>query len=145
MGQELVQRAIDIIQTYSAAGAKPGEEAGVVLALIDAEGYPTASTLSVAKADGIRELWFGTGLGSNKAKRIEKCNRASVCFSTLEYNITLVGDIEIRTDPETRKASWYEGMSNHFSGPDDPNYCVLVFTTRRYNLFVDWKEEAGRL
>ena len=40
---------------------------------------------------------------------------------------------------------WYEGLKNHFSGPDDPNYCVLRFKTERYNLMIDWKEVKGSL
>lgn len=43
------------------------------------------------------------------------------------------------------KTMWYEGLKNHFSGPDDPNYCVLRFHTERYNLLVDWKEAQGEL
>ena len=113
-----------------------------VLALIDVDGYPTASTITVSKCDGIKWLTFCTGLGADrpnsKAKRIAKCNRASVCFFSLSplYNITLVGTIEVITDPDIKKEMWYEGLENHFKGPEDPNYCVLKFTTERHNLVI---------
>ena len=40
---------------------------------------------------------------------------------------------------------WYKGLEENFDGPEDPNYCVLLFKTERYNLFVDWKEAKGKV
>lgn len=141
MTNDLIARAGEII------AQKAAEHSGLrcVLALIDKNGYPTASTITVSKADSIRCLTFCTGLGSDKTERIKQCNRAGVCFSTDDYNITLVGTIEIVTDQQIKKDMWYDGLNNHFTGPDDPGYCVLRFTTERYNLLVDWKEAAGTL
>jgi general stress protein 26 len=116
-----------------------------VLALIDADGYPTAATISPSRIDGIRRVTFCTGTGSNWTKRIEKCSRACVCFNSgaEQYNITLVGDIEMLTDTAAKKEMWYEGMGNYFSGPEDPNYCVLQFTTRRYSLMLNEQDANG--
>ena len=133
---EIIKQAAEIISS----GMK-----SCVLALIDAEGYPTASTITVAKSEGISWITFVGGTRSNKAQRIAKCDRASVCFFSEEplYNITLVGIIEVLTDPEIKKETWYEGCEYHFSGFDDPNYCVLKFTTQRYNIFIGEDEEEG--
>lgn len=115
------------------------------MALIDANGYPTASTITASKADGINWITFCTGLGNNKTKRISSCSRASVCFNKSAYNITLVGTIEIVTDATVKREMWYEGLKHHFKSADDENYCVLRFQTQRYNLFIDWMEEEGIL
>ncbi len=139
MNDEIICRADEII------AQNIGEKTYCSLSLIDLEGYPTVSTITASKADGIRWLAFCTGLGSDRIKRIAQCNKASVCFNSDEYNITLVGVIEVITDPEVKKEMWYNGLANHFSGPQDPNYCVLYFRTERYNLLVDWKEAKGRL
>ena len=139
MEKEIIARAGEIVAQNT------GEAGYCVLALIDLDSYPTASTISAAKADGINWLTFCTGLNSPKVDRIKKCNRASVCFNSSEYNITLVGTIEISTEPDVKKEMWYGGLAQHFSGPDDPNYCVLRFKTNRYNLLVDWKEARGIL
>ena len=139
MNQEIIIRAGEVV------AQNLGEVGYCALALIDIDGYPTASTISAAKADGIKWLTFCTGLSSPKADRIKKCNRASVCFNSPEYNITLVGTIEILTDPDVKKEMWYGGLTQQFSGPEDPNYCVLKFKTERYNLLVDWKEARGTL
>lgn len=139
MNEEIILRAGEIVAQNT------GEGTYCVLALIDSEDYPTVSTITASKADGINWLTFCTGLGSDKSNRIKKCNRASVCFNSGEYNITLVGTIEIITDQDVKKEMWYGGLANHFSGPQDPNYCVLRFKTERYSLLVDWKEAQGKL
>ena len=88
MSKEVIARAAEIIngKTGYIGG---GMEGYAALALIDENGYPTASTLTITKADGIKWLTFCTSLDDNKVKRIRKCNRASVCINTSEYNITL--------------------------------------------------------
>lgn len=115
------------------------------LALIEPDGYPAASIITAAQHDGLRWVTFCTGLSSRRVARIRHCGRASACFSDGKNNVTLTGDIEVLTDPETKKANWYSGLENHFSGPDDPGYCVFKLTTRRVSLFVDWEEEYGEL
>ena len=139
MNQDIIKRAGEIIEKNTGAGTY------CVLAQIDMDDYPTVSTITASKADGINWITFCTGLGGTKTNRINKCNRASVCFNADDYNITLVGEMEVITDPEIKREMWYDGLSNHFSGPDDPCYSVLYFRTKRYNLLVDWKEARGEL
>ena len=73
MHKDIFEKATEII-------AEKGFEC--VLALIDLDGYPTASTYSVSKSDGIKWVTFCTGLSGNAPKRIEKCNRASICINS---------------------------------------------------------------
>lgn len=141
MNNDIIAKAAEIIANKTGGG----NEGYCVLALMDIDGYPTASTISVSKAGGLKWITFCTGLGGTKTNRIEKCNRASVCFDAIDHNITLVGTIEVLTEPAIKKEMWYKGLEGLFSGPDDPNYCVLRFTTERYNLLVDWKEAMGNL
>jgi len=146
MSKKAIARAEEIIKSKTAA---VNMGAGVTLSLLDHEGYPTTSTLSISKADGIRQITFAGSLDSNKVKRAKENSRASVCIFDDDYeggayyNITLVGDIEVVTDIEVKKKTWYQGLEEHFpnGGLDDPNYCVLKFTTKRYNLWVDVEEE----
>jgi len=137
MSKEIIAKASEIIKSKSTEGKNIG--AGTALTLIDSDGYPTAATISPCMIDGIRSVTFCTGMGSNWVKRIEKCDRASVCFNSEEkqYNITLVGTIEIVTDIEIKKEAWFDGMGYYFKGPDDPGFCVLRFTTKRYSLMLN--------
>ena len=139
MHEEIIKRAGEIVAKNT------GGDTYCTMALMDLDGFITASTITASKADGIRWITFCTGLGGDRSKRIEKCNKASICFNAPDYNITLVGTMEVVTDPQVKKEMWYGGLSNHFSGPEDPSYCVLRFTTKRYNLLVDWKEAKGTL
>jgi len=142
MNQDGISRAEQIImsKTDYIGG---GMEGYCALALIDENGYPSASTLSISKADGIKWLTFLSGLESNKAKRISKCNRGSVCINSSKYNITLVGTLEILTDPDIKREMWQEPLSSIYSGPDDPKYCVIRFNTERYSIFFDNGESAA--
>jgi len=147
MSEKAIKKAEEIVKSKT---AEANMGAGVTLSLLDHEGYPTTSTLSISKADGIRQITFGGMLDSNKAKRAQSNSRASVCIFDDDYeggayyNITLVGDIEVVTDMEIKKETWYPALEEHFpnGGVNDPNYCVLKFTTKRYNLWVDIAEEA---
>ena len=141
MNEEIITRAEKIL-----ANRTIKEHGCCVLALIDIDGYPTAATISPSRIDGIKRITFCTGTGSNWAKRIEKCNRASVCFNseTEQYNITLVGTIEVLTDLATKKEMWYDGMGYYFKGPEDPNFCVLRFKTQRYSLMLNEHDANGQ-
>ena len=147
MNQEIIKKAEEIIHSKTAA---VNMGAGVTLSLLDHEGYPTTSCLSISKAEGISEILFGTELSSNKAKRALECSRASICIydddyeNNAYYNITLVGDVDVVTDLAIKKEAWYEGMEEHFpNGLEDPNYCVLRFTTKRYNSWIDFENVTG--
>ncbi|MCL2521873.1 MAG: pyridoxamine 5'-phosphate oxidase family protein [Erysipelotrichales bacterium] len=146
MSKEIIQKAADIInsKTNYIGG---GMEGYAALSLIDENGYPTTSTLTIARADGINWLTFCTSVSRDSVKRINKCNRASICLNSSEYNITLVGTIEVLTDIKTKKENWMPIMDNgdHWTGPEDPEFCVLRFTTERYNLFVGYEEVKGFL
>jgi general stress protein 26 len=146
MTKEIIAKASEIISAKTGY-IGGGMEGYATLALIDENGYPTASTLTIAKADGIKWITFCTSPDANKVKRIEKCNRASVCINSNEYNITLVGTIEVLTDEETRKDNWLPAMEGlgQWSGYDDPAFCVLRFTTERYSLFIGYQEAVGTL
>ena len=140
VNEEIIKRAEEILANRAL------KEAGYcVLALIDTDGYPTAATISPSKIDGIRRITFCTGIGSNWVKRIEKCNRASVCFNSgsEQYNITLVGHIEVLMDLVAKKEMWYEGMGYYFKGPEDPDFCVLRFDTERYSLMLNEHDANG--
>ena len=141
MNEEIIKRAEEIL-----ANRAKKEQGCCVLALIDTDGYPTAATISPSKIDGISRITFCTGTGSNWVKRIKKCNRASVCFNseTEQYNITLVGTIEVLTDLPTKKEMWYDGMGYYFKGPEDPGFCVLQFITQRYSLMLNEQDANGQ-
>ncbi|WP_312701747.1 pyridoxamine 5'-phosphate oxidase family protein [Sedimentibacter sp.] len=112
------------------------------IAKIDDRGYPRASTISSIKTDGIKTVWFSTGLASGKVKFFKLNNKASVCYCDGENNITLTGTVEILSDPGLKKQLWEDWFINHFpGGVTDPNYCILKFTTDSAFLWIDGQYE----
>ena len=140
MSQEIINRAAEIIN--SKAEYKTGDmENYAALSLIDDNGYPSATTFCITKADGINWLTFNTAVeGRPYAKRISKNNKACVCINSAAYTINLVGTVEALTDIESKKENWlpiFDTMP-HWSGPDDPDLLVIKFTTERYTIqFTD--------
>ena len=144
MDHEVIAKASEIIASNSVMG---GGYTGQIctLALIDEDGFPSASVLTPSRSSGIEWLTLCTLLDENRAKRAASCNRASVCFGTDEYCVNLVGEIEVITSPQVKHEMWYDGLSQHCTGSDDPNYCVLKFTTKRYKIFISGEEVEGLL
>lgn len=112
---------------------------------IDPDGSPVPTTISPSRSEGIRWITFCTGLGAPSPVRLGQNKKAAVCLNSPTYHISLTGTAEVCTDPEICREMWYDGLANHFSGPDDPDFCVIRFTTRRYSLFIDWEVLKGEL
>ena len=108
--------------------------------VIDENGFPSVSTVTPVNPIYILEICFSTNIGGNKANRIAKDSRASVCFHSENNNITLVGDAEILTDQETKSRYWKDSFINHYHGGEtDPNYCIVRFTAKRVSLWVNYE------
>ena len=136
MKNELVLKAEAIMRNADVA----------YIAKIDDKGYPRVSTISSIKTDGIRKVWFSTGLNSGKVRFFKQNNRASVCYHEGGNNITLIGDIEILTTPELKEQLWKDWFIKYFPGGiTDPNYCILEFTAKEAVFWIDNQYEEVKL
>jgi general stress protein 26 len=141
--ENAMKKAIEITRGRTFSGTDSRQYC--VLAQEDLDGRITAAVITAAKADGIKHIYLCSGINSNWAQRAKRDNRAALCFESDEYCITLRGSLEILTDEKSKQENWYDGLENHFSGADDPNYCVMRFTAEVYKLFIDWEETEGSL
>lgn len=116
-----------------------------VMSLIDEEGYPAASMITAAKADGFKWIAFCTGVGWNKPNRAKKDPRACVYLFDKESfsGISLVGKIEVITDYDLNKQLWYDALGDFFKDPADERLCVLMFKPERYNIFIEGRTIYG--
>ena len=106
--------------------------------VIDEDGFPSVSTVSPVNPENILEVFFTTNTDGNKAKRLRKSDKASICFHAGGANITLVGTAEIRTDQETKSRCWQDWFIGQYPGGEtDPDYIVVKVTTKRVSLWVD--------
>lgn len=132
MSSPLMEKAAEIMKNASLA----------TIAAVDGEGYPRASTISNIKTEGVKTAWFSSGLRSGKAKCFTQNNKASVCYCDGTNNITLIGTVEILTDPEIKKQLWLDWFIDHFpEGTTDPNYCIFKFTARQAMFWIDRQYE----
>ena len=84
------------------------------------------------------KAYFAASTVSNKIKRLRKDNRASVCYHSVNDNITLVRKVEILTNQATKSRCWLDWFINHFPGSEpDPNYCIIKFKTEHVSLWVN--------
>ena len=143
MNQELIKKAADIVARHSVHSGISDKILVCALGMTDPDGTPTVAAITAARSEGIEWVTFSTGLSSNKVKRLAASNKASVCFLSETYNVSLMGTLTVLTDSASKQENWYDALSHHFTGPDDPEYCILKFTTERYNLLVDWQEARG--
>lgn len=128
MENKLVSRAEAIMKAAETA----------IIALVDEDGFPRASAISNLKTEGTRYAWFVTGLSTGKARCIRKNNRAGLCYCDGSNNVTLMGTVEILTEPEIKKEMWVDWFIEHFpEGTEDPDYCILKFTTEKMVLWID--------
>lgn len=130
MDNELISKAAAIMKASGTA----------VIALIDENGFPRASTISCLKTEGINHAWFATGLSSGKVRCIRLNNKAGLCYCDGNNNVTLMGTIEILTEPEIKKEMWVDWFINHFpDGETDPEYCILRFSAEKAVFWIDSK------
>ena len=127
MNAKILEKANQMIKNCTSAS----------LGVVDENGYPSVSAISLCNPESISELYFTTGIGSNKEKRLRKNNKASINFYTDSDNITLVGEVEIFTDQETKNKCWQDWFVHVYpGGKTDPSYCAIKFTTKRVSLWI---------
>ena len=147
MSQEIIKRASELINSRTDY-IGDGMEGWAILSLIDENGYPTSSTMTISKADGINWITFLSDTNGTKSQRIAKSNKACVCIASSEYHVSLTGTVEIITDTEIKKANWQDVITEHYKVDwNNPDWAVLRFNTESYNLFFasDDTEAKGRL
>lgn len=127
MNANIIKKAADIIKTC---------DEGYV-GVIDENGFPNVATRSNIKPHSILNCYFATGTYANLSLRLQKNNKTSVCFHKDGDNVTLVGTSEFITDKKEKNDLWLDWFINHFpEGVDDPNYCIVKFTTHKVSLWV---------
>ena len=93
----------------------------------------------VGKADNELVFRFCTHLETKKVGQIK--NNPNVHISsgasdleTAKHWLQVEGIAEISTDKTERQSFWFDELKNYFTGPDDPNYCVVIVKPSRIEL-----------
>lgn len=115
----------------------------VTLASVNEKGYPRICAISKIKAHGFREIYFITSKRSQlngKATHFERDSRASVCYFLGGDSVTLIGEVEIVTDPDVKR-SFDELCDRRFfkRGIDDPRCYLLRFRAIEATFWIEGK------
>ncbi len=123
------------------------EQKTAFIASVNAEGYPVVrAMLAPRKIEG-NAIYFSTNTSSNKVKQFLENGKACVYFykrGRFKYQgVTIVGDMEVCTDQETKDEIWRFGDKLFYKqGVTDPDYCVLKFAGKTAEYYCDFKIET---
>ena len=100
------------------------------LATIDGN-RPWVRYVMTYNVEGTLKLQCSTSTRSRKVEQIKKNPNIHLTMGKTKENpipyVQYVAKAIIKTDTETKKAHWHEGLKQFFSSPEDPHYCVLEF------------------
>ncbi len=106
-----------------------------IILVTNSDDGPDARAISAVKHDGIKTVWMVTGKSSDKFRELSKDPHCLIYATdsddTGDYlELRLRGTIELLDDAESRATVWRDEYACYFpAGKDDPNLCVLKFTT----------------
>lgn len=117
------------------------------VASVNEKGYPRICYLSPLRNQGIKEFWFSTGISSTKVQHFKINPKASVSIQRDGDSITLIGKMEIVSDPAIKDELWQKWLEKHFpnGGKDDPDYCVVHFFSDEGTIYINDQFETGQI
>jgi general stress protein 26 len=112
------------------------------LGTLSETGSPQVKALIKTKQDGLNTFWFCSNTSSRRAAMLARDGRACLYFfdpKTFE-GLMLEGRAEVTRDPALLHGFWQDGMERYYpAGPDDPDYCVIVFRAEKGNYYRGMK------
>lgn len=110
---------------------------------VNEKGYPRTCCVRKLRDEGFRDIFFVTSKRSEKqgkAKHFETNTKSSICFQHEGDSLTLVGDVEIITDPAAMQQLWSEHERAFFpKGIDDPKIRFIHFHTIEATFWIEQK------
>ncbi len=90
----------------------------------------------MGKADEELVFRFSTNLATRKIAQIRKDPNVHICVGTSDLEtarnwMQVDGTAEISTEKAERHSFWFDEMKNYYTGPDDPNYCIVIVRPSR--------------
>jgi len=129
----------------STVGALFDRQGVAFIGSLDEAGFPNVKAmLAPRRRDGIARFWFTTNASSQRVAQYRRDARACVYAYDRRFyrGVMLVGTMTVCEDADTKAAIWRDGDTMYYpGGPDDPDYCVLLFTTRRGRYYAKFHSE----
>lgn len=118
----------------------------VSVATFGSDGWPNVRILVVAAKDDVDSLWFATATDSKKISEIRNNPKCAVYGFDMEAmtEFRLFGNIELLSDPASRRKIWRDEFIQHFpDGVDSPSMIILRFNTD-HGIYDNYGKEFGK-
>ncbi len=108
------------------------------VATITEDGKPWVRYV-MAKAGEDLVFRFCTHMDSRKVAQIGKSPDVHISLGvtsleTAQHWLQVQGTAEVSVDRNELDAFWFDELNNYFSGPDDPDYCIIIIRPSRIEL-----------
>ena len=118
----------------------------VYMATNGENGHPNLRAMVMAKAEGVKTLWFVADEESSKVKELLRDDKAVIYAPAPRGGgeVRLWGNVEILEDMTSRKKVWSAEIDQHFpEGIESPNVRVLRFKVSN-GIYADrnWQSHA---
>ena len=112
---------------------------------LDTEGFPNMKAmLKPRKREGLQTFYFTSNISSMRASQYLKDNRSCIYFCDHRFfrGVMLKGTMEVLTDAVHKEMIWQDGDTMYYKeGVNDPDYCVLKFTSTCGRYYSNFKSE----
>lgn len=117
-----------------------GQPLLVSLATVTEEGKPWVRYVTAVASEDL-SLRLCTSMNSRKVAQIRRSPEVHLlCGVTdperVETYLQIQGRAELATSEAERQAFWREGLRDYFSGPDDPDYAIVIVKPYRIELYT---------
>jgi general stress protein 26 len=109
-----------------------------IVCSVDADGLPNAKAMLNLQRDCLKTFWFSTNVSARRTSQFKANPKACVYFVDQDSfkGLMLSGEMQVRTDRETRAMLWREGFEIYYpKGIEDEDYCVLKFEAKTANYY----------
>jgi general stress protein 26 len=92
----------------------------------------------IGKADPTLTLRFSTHLDSAKIRQLRNNRNVFITMGATSMRsqtwLQIEGTAEISTTDADRQAFWFDELNAHFTGLDDPMYCIVIIKPSKIQL-----------
>ena len=110
-------------------------------ATIDGQGRPAIRGMMIWRREGLKKVWYAgfsysrkmVNLGENPAAGVYMWGRDGQKIAAL----ALTGSARVLRDQAARHEFWESSLLEYYTGPDDPDYCIIEFTASECDFHQD--------
>ncbi|MCL2538451.1 MAG: pyridoxamine 5'-phosphate oxidase family protein [Alphaproteobacteria bacterium] len=113
-------------------------------------GYPDARNfINIFNRDiDTLDLYFFTSTRWHTLGQIMRNPNVCLYYFNPEtrMSVRLFGTVTLVQDMAAKRARWDDNIKKfNVTGPDDPTYCFLHFTPKRYKFYIGYEEHKGEI